>query len=235
MGINYNDLSVTELAKLINDEYEVILGNERTNYPRALSIGEKLAYLRRGAGHGEWRIKLETLCPHVSYETATKYIRVWRYQRDIEAAADAKSVATTDLTIELALSLIAKPKKKTNGSVAVDGDDGKPTVEAMEAKQAANAEEEAATLTEEEEEEAEVAAINERMNADIDVDAERLQRVDETFERLMRYYPQDELLALTERLAKHLGMTLMPLDAMAALAESLSLTSSNDVSANVSA
>jgi len=199
MGINYNDLSVTELAKLINDEYEVILGNERTNYPRALSIGEKLAYLRRGADRGEWRIKLETLCPHVSYETATKYIRVWRYQRDIEAAADAKSVATTDLTIELALSLIAKPKKKTNGSVAVDGDDGKPTVEAMEAKQAANAEEEAATLTEEEEE-AEVAAINERMNADVDVDAERRQRVDETFERLMRYYPQDELLALTERL-----------------------------------
>ena len=78
-GVNYNDLSTTELAKLINDEYEVILGNERANYPRALSIGEKLAHLRRGADRSEWKTKLETLCPHISYETATKYIRVWRY------------------------------------------------------------------------------------------------------------------------------------------------------------
>jgi len=108
---NYHDLSVAELAKLINDEYEVILGSERTNYPRALSIGEKLAHLRRGADRSEWKTKLETLCPQVSYETATKYIRVWRFQRDIEVAAERENVATTFLTIELALSLIATKRK----------------------------------------------------------------------------------------------------------------------------
>ena len=144
--VDYYDLSVTELAKLINDEYAVILGNERTNYPRALSIGEKLVALRRGVDHGGWQTKLKGLCPDVSYETATKYIRVWSKQRQIKEAAAAKSVATTDLTIELALSLIAKPKKKTKDSIAVNGGDGKPTPEAMEARQAANAEVEAEEL-----------------------------------------------------------------------------------------
>jgi len=36
----YLDLSTKELAKLINDEYAVILASERTNYPRAMSVGE---------------------------------------------------------------------------------------------------------------------------------------------------------------------------------------------------
>jgi len=202
-SINYYDLSVVELAKLINDEYAVILGNERTNYPRAISIGEKLFHLRREANHGEWRIKLEKFCPDVSYETATKYIRVWKFQARIEAAAAAKSVATTDLTIELALSLIAKPKQKSTDNTDSPDDDGKPTVEAMEARQAANAEAEAAELE------------------DVDIDGDRRERVDRTFDVLMRTYPQDELLDLTERLAKHLGMTLMPLSTMEALAETV--------------
>ena len=204
--VNYYDLSVAELAKLINDQYAVILGNERANYPRALSIGEKLVALRRGEGveHGEWQTKLKTLCPNISYETATKYIRCWQKQPQILKAAAAKSVATTDLTIELALSLIAKPKQKTTdtgdtGNVTENTGDGKPTVEAMEARQAANAEAEAATLN------------------DVDIDAARLERVDEAFEWLMRIYPQDELLDLTERLAKHLGLRLEPISKMEAL------------------
>ena len=39
---DYGDLSTTELAKLINDEYGVILAAERTNLPKALAVGEKL-------------------------------------------------------------------------------------------------------------------------------------------------------------------------------------------------
>src|SRR5262249_15285813 len=112
--VNYHDLSATELAKLINDEYDVILSTERTNYPKAISIGEKLAHLRRGADRWEWKTKLEALCPHISYETATKYIRVWRFQRGIEAAAAAEreNVGTTFLTIERALGLIATKREK---------------------------------------------------------------------------------------------------------------------------
>jgi len=74
---DYLDLSAAELAKLINDEYASILANERTNYPRALSVGEKLVSLRGGVEHGEWQDKLKKLCPDVSYETATKYMRLW--------------------------------------------------------------------------------------------------------------------------------------------------------------
>jgi len=220
MTTNYHDLSATELAKLINDEYDVILTAERTNYPRAISIGEKLAYLQRGAKRSEWKTKLKTLCPHVSYETATKYIRVWKFQKLIEQAAERENVATTFLTIERALSLIAtKREKKGNtddggnggdGGDGGNGDDGrdgggKPTPEAMVAKQTANAEEEAAKNDGDDE-----AAILEKWPAQRILQGLALE-AGEMFEVLEHIYDQDELKDLTERLAKHLGMKLTPL------------------------
>jgi len=202
--VDYGDLSTTELAMQINAEYALILTNDRANYPRALSIGEKLWAINLRTDHGEWQTKLSALCPEISYETATKYIRVYRFRLQIEAAAAAKGVATTDLTIELALRLIAKPKAKSETDTDNVGD-GKPTPEAMEARQAANAEAEAAELADD----------------DVDIDAERRHRVDRTFDVLMRTYPQDELLDLTERLAKHLGMALMPASKLAVLEEAI--------------
>src|SRR5262245_25757989 len=92
----YLDLSAAELAKQINDEYALILASERINYPRALSIGEKLVALRRGVEHGEWQTKLKMHCPQLSYETATKYARCWNKREAIARAPAAKAVATTD-------------------------------------------------------------------------------------------------------------------------------------------
>jgi hypothetical protein len=106
-------------------------------------------------------------------------------------------------------SLIAKPKKKPTKTTTAanagttdeaNGSGGKPTAAAMVAKQTANAEEE--------------AALN-----DVDIEGEREKRVDWIFAQLMKRYPQDELMQLTERLAKHLGMTLVPTDTWAALEE----------------
>lgn len=55
-----------------------------------------------------------------------------------------------------------------------------------------------------------------------DVALEGLE-TDEVFHTLQNVYENrwDELLDLTERLAKHLGMTLMPLATMEALAETV--------------
>jgi len=195
-------LSADALAKQINDEYSVILVSEKANLPRALAIGEKLIALRARTVHGQWQAKLAMWCPVISYETATLYIRLYEKQDVWRTNAVAKSVETTDLTIEAARQLLAKPKSKSNDDDnADDVGDGKPTAEAMEARQAANAEAEAAEL------------------AEVDIDGARRQRVGRTFDVLMRTYPQDELLDLTERLAKHLGMTLMPLAQMQALTE----------------
>jgi len=159
---DYLDLSAAELAKQINDEYAVILASERTNYPRALSIGEKLVALRRGAEHGEWQTKLKTHCPKLSYETATKYVRCWKNQKDITQAAAAKGVVTTDLTIELALSLIATPKRDKGNSgqpAEIITGGGKPTPEAMKAREAANAVAEAAALAEKERKRGDLDAV----------------------------------------------------------------------------
>ena len=99
---DFGDLSTTELAKQINDEYSVILEAERTNLQKAMAIGEKLIALRRRIApeHGDWHAKLKLYGPQISYETATRYIRLSDKREELDKAAAAKSVATTDLTIE---------------------------------------------------------------------------------------------------------------------------------------
>ena len=113
------DLSTIELAKLINDEYAVILNNERTNLPRAMSVGEKLKVLQGKSKHGEWQIRLKTHCPKVSYETATLYIRLWDKRDKLNELAKAKSVTVTDLTIQEARRLLATPKPNDDKSKSV--------------------------------------------------------------------------------------------------------------------
>jgi hypothetical protein len=106
-------LSTDDLAKAINDEYSVILENERGNLQKALAVGEKLKALRPRVArkHGEWQAKLKVHCPTISYETATLYVRLHNKRDELETAAAAKSVAVTDLTIQEARKLLAKPKQ----------------------------------------------------------------------------------------------------------------------------
>jgi hypothetical protein len=201
------DLSTTELVKAINDDYAVILGSERANLPRALVIAEKLNALRARVYRGRWKTKFHTYGLNISYETASVYLRIWEHWPEIQELAAAKSVDPTLLTIDAARELWAR-RKDTDADATDDAEasdvgdgDGKPTAEAMVARQTANAEAEAAEL------------------ADVDIDAARQVRVDWIFTTLMQKYPRDELLDLTERLAKHLGMTLVPEDTWAALEE----------------
>jgi Protein of unknown function (DUF3102) len=112
--INYTELSAAELAKLINDEYSYVLAAERSNLPRARAIGEKLEALRAGTPHGEWQKKLKKWCPKISYETANRYIKLYLWWPKIEQNAAVKNVKTTDLTIDDALKLLAKPPKTPN-------------------------------------------------------------------------------------------------------------------------
>src|SRR5262245_47929962 len=111
-----------ELVKGINDEYGLILVSERNNLQKALAIGQKLVALRPliAPRHGEWQAKLEKHCPKLSYETATLYIRLFEKEAVWRAAAAAKSVEPTDLTIERARQLLRKPNSKSSGD---DGDE----------------------------------------------------------------------------------------------------------------
>jgi hypothetical protein len=204
----YSDLSSADLAKQINDDYSVILGSERANLPRALAMAPKLHVLRVRAW-GQWKTKFPSYGLTISYETASVYLRVWEHWKEIQKLAAGKGVDPTLLTIDAARELWARrndadePEENETKEDDVGSGGGKPTVEAMIAKQTANAEAEAAALE------------------DVDLDAARRQRVDKTVEVLMRTYPQDELLALTEKLAKHFGMTLMPLATTEALMREL--------------
>jgi hypothetical protein len=105
-------LATDVLVKAINDEYSEILASERNNLQKALTVGEKLVALRPRIApkHGEWQAKLAEHCPKISYETATLYIRLFERQADWRKAAAAKSVESTDLTIDDARKLLAKPK-----------------------------------------------------------------------------------------------------------------------------
>jgi hypothetical protein len=197
-----NALSSADLEKQINDDYAVILGSERANLPRALAIAPKLHVLRMRAW-GKWKTKFDSHNLQMSYETASVYLRIWERWAEIKKLAAEKGVDPTLLTIDAARELLAKKKSTattapsaTTTSATTDGG-GKPTVEAMEAKQAANAVAEANSLAD---------------DADDAADD-----VEGWFVQAVKVFSQDELMNLTERLAKHLGMTLVPEDTWAAL------------------
>jgi hypothetical protein len=135
MSTDYGDLSTTDLAKQINDEYAVILTNERTNLQRALSVGEKLIALRPRIApkHGDWQAKLKVHCREISYETANLYIRFVENFDKLEAYAASKSVTITDLTIQEARAVLTKssnksgqPTKVVKGGVEEPGNEPQP-------------------------------------------------------------------------------------------------------------
>jgi len=162
------------LVNAINDEYSIILNADRANLPRALAIAEKLNALRARTIRGQWKTNFGNFGLNISYETASVYLRIWEHWPEIQKLAAEKSVDPTLLTIDGARELWARRKDTEASTSTSDADDdepeadGKPTVEAMEARQAANAEAEAAALAEDDMD-------------DVDIDGARRQRVDRTF------------------------------------------------------
>jgi len=122
---DYGDLSTSDLAKLINNEYELILAGERSALQKAIPIGQMLIAIRpRVTVHGKWQDELPKLCPKISYETATLYMRFADPENLAKLLAAGKSVTVTDLklTVREARELLAKPK--------AEGGKGKPKTKA---------------------------------------------------------------------------------------------------------
>jgi len=116
---DYGALSAADLAKQINDDYSMILNNERANLPRALAIAEKLNALRVRARRGEWKSKFESYGLKISYETASVYLRIWEHWDDIKTLAVEKGVDPTLLTIDAARELWAR---RNDDATATDDD-----------------------------------------------------------------------------------------------------------------
>jgi len=210
---DYGALSAADLAKQINDDYSMILNNERANLPRALAIAEKLNALRVRARRGEWKSKFESYGLKISYETASVYLRIWEHWDDIKTLAVEKGVDPTLLTIDAARELWAR----RNDDATVTDDDAEDTEDA-----APNGDDE----SDDDDSNVESDAVVRRpasWAADRVLEELELEPGD-MFEVLKQVYPQDELMDLTERLAKHLGMTLMPTSKLEALAETLQPT-----------
>jgi hypothetical protein len=147
----FPDLSTKDLAKLITDEYALILATERSYLLKALSLGEKLIALRPriAPDHGQWQAKLAEWCPGISYEKANLCIRFVENMDKLEAHAASKNVKITDLGVDEARAVLAKPKAGTKAKPGTDAKApalGKPTPEAMKARELANAEAEAKAL-----------------------------------------------------------------------------------------
>jgi hypothetical protein len=127
-----SELTIPDLVKQINTEYEAILVAERSNLAKAIAIGEKLAACKRRLEHGEWEAWLRKNCPKLSLETARLYMRLAAGQEELAKQAKAKSVSVTDMTISDAREALAKPrsaegskakpKAATLGAVVEPGD-----------------------------------------------------------------------------------------------------------------
>ena len=186
---DYGDLSTTELVKQINDEYAAILADERTYLKKALSLGEKLIALRPriAPDHGQWQAKLKLHCQAVSYEKANLCIRFVENFDKLEAYAASKNVKVTDLGIDEARKALAKPKSDPNESAA--GKAAKAAVEPASEPPPPN-------------------GPPDQVVKDLELDD------GDMFEVLKATYEQDDLMKLTQRLAQHLKMRLVPSDAL---------------------
>ena len=185
--VDYAELSVPDLAKQINEEYSLVLASEHNNLQRALAIGGKLVALRVRAKHGEWQAKLKGWCPKLSYETAALYIRLFE-KRDVwEERAGAEFVEATDLTIERARQLLAKPRPKSDSDEDGDDDEGDDPEDADSAISRGEA-----------------SPGADKVVADLELDT------GDMFEVLKKVYDHDDLTDIANRLATHLGLTLVP-------------------------
>ena len=80
----------------------------------ALRCGEALVQAKAGLAHGSWRdwLRFEASRHHakLSERTAQEYMRLYSHWPEIEAVANARSIAVLSLTKRDALRLIAQPK-----------------------------------------------------------------------------------------------------------------------------
>ena len=110
---NYDDLSLPDLIKLINTEYDMVLAGDRNTFQKAIPLGQMLISLKpRVAKHGKWQDWIAANCPKLSYETVALYMRLADPDNLAKLLAAGKSVTVTDLkmTIREARDVLAKPK-----------------------------------------------------------------------------------------------------------------------------
>ena len=207
----YSNLSSVDLAKQINDDYSVILGSERANLPRALAIAPKL-YALRVRAWGQWKTKFPSYGLNISYETVSVYLRIWEHWNEIKALAVKKGVEPTLLTIDAARELWAKRKdttetKDTEDTDATDDTDADDGGDGDGQRYDLEADDDDSTRAKIDEETA--------------IEWLRALAPDELIGWLRTVQDDDWLSDLTNRLAAHLGMVLMPRSQSEALLEAV--------------
>jgi hypothetical protein len=108
---------LASLAGQIKAEFEKInpalLGGFRTALGHAFRVGELLTQAKPKVPRGKWLEWVEQNTPLVSVRTAQLYMQLHRRQPEIEAAANAQSVALFKaLSMNGALGLLAGPLEK---------------------------------------------------------------------------------------------------------------------------
>jgi len=98
-------LSLEQIAQRANDENRACLASANKGFEHARAAGEALAEAKTRVSHGKWT---SWLAEHFedSERTAQVYLRIYRRWPEIAA----KAQATALLTIEAAVTMIAKPR-----------------------------------------------------------------------------------------------------------------------------
>jgi len=109
------DSDLDELAVKIRQENEQSILSARTSLIHAKRAGELLQKARKEVAHGKWTTWVEANCG-MSTRTAQVYMQLAKRWSEL----DAKAQRMTDLTINAARELLAKPKPKEDAVSTVD-------------------------------------------------------------------------------------------------------------------
>jgi hypothetical protein len=109
------DSDLDELAVRIRQENEQSIMSARTGLLHAKRAGELLQKARKEVAHGKWTTWVEANCS-MSARTAQVYMQLAKRWSEL----DTKAQRMTDLTINAARELLAKPKPKKDAVSTVD-------------------------------------------------------------------------------------------------------------------
>jgi hypothetical protein len=105
-------VSITDLARIINDKVAQMVAAARTSFTRAIEVGELLKQAKDRVGHGNFEAWVNDHCSF-SYRSARRYMKLAddrpKLEEQLRVEAPAKMATVANLNLASAQRLLAPP------------------------------------------------------------------------------------------------------------------------------
>ena len=124
-------LTISDLAKLINDKVAQTVSSARTSFTRAIEIGDLLKQAKDRVGHGNFESWVNDHC-QFSYRSARRYMKLAddrpKLEEQLKLEAPGKLASVANLNLASAQRLLAPPKSPESQQGGDRNRSSRPTI-----------------------------------------------------------------------------------------------------------